>query len=311
VSIVTPISQNTTRASSLFQARDADFIVQRGYEIVADQFSAFALPRDSPEELVRYHLAAHKAYYLRYNSIDHVLRTYSDCWNDPPAYPEPYELIHEGTSKIRASVDAIVEKRHGLSNLPDHFGLVAAGAALIRAQTSFRAACVLCETGMGFEVFCLAKLVLEQIAWAYAVHKIEDRSLYKVKPPNCINQLKGLFPSAGRLYGLMNEQAHMDPKTIHDFVKLQGDDCLIILRSMDKCLLGCLYLLQLADMYGTYMEVVYRPWYTAFEFINTRRRGPKPKSRRNSLNVLKVYRTKVLQYLDQVQRASEQDRHPS
>jgi len=295
------LEEGKSLASSLFQARDADFIVQKGHEIIADQFSAFAIPRGSPERLVRYHLAAHKAYYLRHDSIDYVLRTFGDCWDGPIHCPEPYRLVHEGTSNIRASVDMIMARRDSLSNLPDHFGLVAAGAALIRVQSSFRAACVLGDMGMGFEVFCLAKLIMEQIGWAYAVHRIEDRALYKVKPPNCINHLKGLFPSAGRLYGLLNEQAHIDPKTLSDFVKPQGNDSLVILRSIDKCVFGCLCLLRLVDMYGTYMEVVYRPFYKTFEFINTRASEPKLKSRRKNLARTQAFRRKAFRYLEEPQ----------
>ncbi len=195
------ICREDRESSDIMIAEDADFIIQRGCEVFADQCSAFAVPRGSPQELIRYHLAAHKAYFFGYKSIDYVMRAYTDCSNTPADYPESYRLIHDATSKVRDNVEAI-GRRGGpiLSSLPDRFGFIAAWAALVRLQSSFRAACVLCETVMGFEVFCLAKLILEQIAWAYAVHQIEDDSLYKVKPWDCINPLKRLYPQAGRAY---------------------------------------------------------------------------------------------------------------
>ncbi len=296
-------SGKTPHKRNLSEAGDVDFIVQKGYEIVADQFSAFALPRGSPEALMRYHLAAHKAYYGRYNSIDYVRRTYSECWGGLKKYPKPYSLIRKGTSLVRDCIETITQKRGGLSGLPDHFGLVAAGAAMLRVETSFKAACVLCETTMGYEVFCLAKLIMEQISWACAVHKIEDRSLYAVKAPNCISHLKGLFPKAGRLYGLMNEQSHMDPKVIGDFLKPGGSDWVVVLRDAEKCLFGCLYLLILVDLYGAYMELIYRPWYTTFEFISTKTPQPKLKARRRSLAATKAFGKEVIQYLDHAHRA--------
>ena len=284
--------------SDVFQSKDFDFIVQTGFDVVSDQSSAFAVPRGSPQELIRYHCAAHKAYYGRYRSIDHVLRVYGSCWKTPVDYPKPYRLIHSATATVRGSVESIVGKATHPSNLPDCPGLVAAGATLVRLQTSFRAACVLCETRMGFEVFCLAKLILEQIAWAYTVREIEDEWPYKVKPSKCIYRLKSLYPRVGKIYGSINEQAHLDPKKIRDFTETDAQDYLILLRDIDKCLLGCLYLLQLADMYGTCMEVIYRRWYTTFEFIHKRGSEPKLKLRRKSLANIRMFQAKVFPYLD-------------
>ncbi len=290
-------SQKTTDAWGIFQPRDDDFIVQTGYEIISDQASAFAVPRGSPQELIQFHCAAHKAYFNDYSSIDYVLRVYGGAWKTPADYPEPYRLIYDGTSRIRSNVENIVRKGNAIENLPDRFGLVAAEAALFRLQTSFRAACVLCETRMGFEVFCLAKLILEQIAWAYAVYEIEDELLYKVKPSNCINRLKRLYPRVGRMYGFMNDQAHMDPKTISDFTKVDAEGIRVVLRDADKCLLGCWYLLQLTDVYGACTEVIYRRWYTTFEFINKRGTEPKLRSRRKSRAEIKMFEAKLFGYL--------------
>ncbi len=295
--IVATTFHKATDSSDLFEPRDADFIVQSGYDVIADGASAFAVPRGSPEELIRCHLAAHKAYYGRYRSIDYVMKKYGKSLSVPEDYAEPIDLIYDGTSKIRSRVKAINRKGRSLRNLPDHFGLFAAGSALMRVEASFLAACVLCETRMGFEVYCLAKLILEQIAWAYAVCEIEDESLYTVKPSNCINRLKRLFPRVGKMYGFINEQAHMDPKTLNEFTRVRDDGILVALRSADKCLLGSLCLLRLADMYGAYMEVIYRMWYTTFEFITKRGSEPELRQRRRSLAEIKAFDTKVWRYL--------------
>ena len=285
----------------------SDFMVQRGYEVIADHLSGFAVPRGSPEDLKRYHMAAHKAFYCRFSSIDYVLKTYGSSWDFSRDHPEVYGLLFEGTSKIRVNVDAIVRKGHGLIDLPNHLGLVMAQSALQRAQSSFKAACLLCEAEMGFEVFCVAKLILEQIAWAYAIHKIDDNSLYRVKPCACISHLKSLFPNVGRMYGYMNEQSHMDPKVIHGFLKVEDENFIVVLRDVNKCLLGCLGLLYLADMYGTCTEIVYGPWCKEFVFITKKKSGIKLKPHRKSQTEIEDFDTRVFDYLQRTTDKTTKD----
>lgn len=273
-----------------------DFILDDGYEIVEDLYRGFAVPRDSPEHLKKYMLAAHRTFYSPNKSIDYMLKTYGDSLNVTTKYSSLHKLVYKGTAKVRKRIDEITAKRYKLKDLPDKFGLIAAGAALLRLQSSFKAALFLCDQGMSYESHCISKLILEQIAWAFAVHRIEDRKLYKIQPSKSVNKLKPMFPDIGKTYGRLNEEAHIDTKLIYQLVNFEEDGPLVVLRSMHRSLRSCLMLLQLADIYGVYMELIYKLYYSTFEYINITGTTAKLNSDRDSLKELKDYRQKIKEY---------------
>jgi hypothetical protein len=276
---------------------DDDSLFTYGYELIGDEAFRFAVPKGTSSELKRHLLAAYKASQLGCKSIDHVLRLYGSRWDLSSEETEISRLVSEAASKTRSRVDAIIQRVSALPRLPGHVGAVAAYAAIVRLQSSFKAACLLCEVGLSFEVFCISKLILEQIAWAYAVHGVRDESLLRVRPSKCISHLKSLFPEAGTWYGFINEQSHMDAKVIHDIVHVGSGRIEIVLRNQMASLVSASYVLRLADIYGAYSEVIWQPCYTTCEFI--RKRAPtRLKSRRRSLDELEDFRRRARECLD-------------
>jgi hypothetical protein len=56
-------------------------------------------------------------------------------------------------------------------------------------------------------------LVLEQIAWAYAVHKCGDqKEVLRVRSTESVSILKRFVPFAGPLYGALSALAHVEPE---------------------------------------------------------------------------------------------------
>ena len=98
-------------------------------------------------------------------------------------------------------------------------GQFAAGAALTRLHTSFTVLALLKRYGYGFESATVARLILEQLAWVYAVRNHEDRSLLDVIPQSSIAPLKELLPWAGKLYGRLSEYSHMKPELGSEYVE--------------------------------------------------------------------------------------------
>lgn len=282
-------------SSSFFD--DDDSVFTHGYELIGDEAFRFAVPKGTRLELKQRLLAAYKASQLGYKSIDYVLKLYSSEWDLSPEGTEIHRMVSEATSKIRNRVATIIEKTHPLPELPNSPGAVAAYAALVRLQSSFKATCLLCEVGLPFEVFCICKLILEQIAWAYAVHEIKDESLLKVQPSKCISHLKRLFPKVGTWYGFINEQSHIHTKVIGDLVRVESDRIAIILRNQEMSLVSAFYVLRLVDVYGAYTEVVWRPYCAACEFI--KKKGPLSlKTRRKTLVELEDFRERACDCLN-------------
>ena len=268
---------------------------------MGDEASGIAVPKGTPLEHKRLLWAAYKASQLGCKSVDYVLRMYGPKWDLSSEDTEISGLVCEATSKIRNRVDVIIQRVPALGELPDHPGAVAAYAAIIRLQSSFKAACLLCEVGLSFEVFCICKLILEQIAWAYGVHKITDESLLKVQPTKCISHLKHLFPKVGIWYGFINERSHMDTKVIRSFVRMENDRFTIVLRSQEQSLLSAFYVLRLADICGAYIEVIWRPYYTSYEFVK-KKAPPSLKAHRSSLVELEGFRKRANECLSRHSR---------
>jgi hypothetical protein len=275
---------------------DDDFIFTCGYELIGDDAFRFAVPKGTSLEVKRRLLAGYKASQLGCKSIDYVLKMYGSKWDLTSRRTEISRLVSEATSKTRSRVDAITRKIPALRELPDYPGAVAAYVAITRLQSSFKAACLLCEVGLSFEVFCISKLILEQIAWAYAVHSMKDESFSKVPPSKCISQLRSLFPQVGTWYGLINEHSHMGESVIPDLARMEHDHLAIVLRDPQQALVSAFWVLRLADVLGVYVEVIWRPHYATCEFIK-QKSPPSLKVRRTSLTELDDFRKRARECL--------------
>ncbi len=271
---------------------DDDFVFTCGYELIGDGAFGIAIRKGTSLEDKRRLLAAYKASQLGCKSIDYVLKMYGSQWDLSSKQTETGRLVSEATDKTRNRVDAIIRKLPALREVPEYPAAVAAYVAIMRLQSSFKAACLLCEEGLSFEVFCISKLILEQIAWAYTVHGMTDESFFKVQPSKCVSHLKSLFPKVGVWYGSMNEHSHVDTKVIHSLARVENAHLTIVLRSPQQSLVSAFHVLRLADIYGACAEAIWRRHYTTYEFIK-KKVPPGLKARRKSLIELEDFQKRA------------------
>lgn len=153
------------------------------FEVIGDGSIRIAVPPDTPVDLRKNVLAGAKAYYGGYKSIDYVLKTYGEYWDleedEDVEKSICRKLVHEAKTHVQFEIDNVNKIQHK----PPRFGLFAAAIGLSRLAASFKSAAVLIFRGHNLEAMAICRLILEQIAWAHAVHGLEeDDDVIKMKP---------------------------------------------------------------------------------------------------------------------------------
>lgn len=229
------------------------------FEILGNLRNPVAVRADSPKELKRYVMAALRANLMGLKSIDDVLKKYGKDWNFELDTDEERNLCKEILKQVRNNVSQTVKWMDKVENKPDRVGLFSAGAALMRLQASFAAASLLIKRGYDFEASAICRLILEQIAWAYDVHELEDDTLFKRKPSNSITKLKRILPETSQLYGPLSDHAHISPHLVPYYVTFEpNNNQLITLLTTKGSASNAFILLLLADAFSVVSEYIFR-----------------------------------------------------
>ncbi len=197
------------------------------------------------ERFKKYILAAAKAYLLG-NTIDYVLKKYSDSWDfqtDDPTFQLMNIIIDSTKRKLRESCDHMDKHLH--TNTP---ALISSSAALTRVIMTFKAAILLVRNSFLFESAVMCRLILEQLSWAYSIHDSHDKDFLKVLPTKSIGKTKKLIPFIGKLYSALSNLSHISPELTSDYIIPGGP--YVLLKSPKSILHAC-HLLILADAFAT------------------------------------------------------------
>ncbi len=230
---------------------------------IGDNHFIFAAPDNIPADLEIKMLAAVKAYVNGYRSVDYVLKTYGDNWNLVGKSKENpdnslYDLLYKALCEVGKVCDwwANTEKNGATS------GIVLAGAALMRLQSSFRVASLLIRLGYVHEAASILRIILEQIAWAYKVHGLSDQDdPLHVPTKKAITSLKELFPDLiGNLYSLLSAYTHISDEDTRSFLvpDKNGQDWLVVRKTHEPGGFLILIFLQRVDSYYIVSEYVHR-----------------------------------------------------
>lgn len=228
------------------------------FEVFGDHKIAIAVPPGSPPELKRRILAAAKSYHLGVQSIDYFLKKYGPYWNLETELSRRQEVFRGMLGDVINQIRQTREWMDEIEDKPDKVGLFAAGAALIRLETSFKAAKALIKRGYNFETLGVCRLILEQIAWAYNIHELEDEMVFKIRPTKSVAKLKNLLPNVGDLYGLLSNEAHISPHLTPRYIKFEEPCPQVVLATTEEGVSSAFILLLLADAFSIVAEYIYR-----------------------------------------------------
>ena len=268
-------------------------------ELLGDHMYTIAIREDTPVELKRYLLTAIKAYSIG-TSLNHMLKKHSNNWDFTKDTPDKfYHLNNLIIKTVGILYKRIISKRLALSNLPDIVGLYIAGAALVRLETSFKSACFLLKSGYHFDGMAIVKLIFEQTSWAYSIFEIKDNSFFKIQPAKTISTLKPFIKWAGKLYGIINDEAHISTKEIYKIPNLEEYGKSIYLNNFKFSIKSSLILLRVLDCFGIVMEYIYKDYFTSFEYLNN---DFTINEKRPSFKMIKKFENKCKIILDTTQK---------
>ena len=192
-------------------------------DFIYDHLFTLGVPYNSDPEFKKYVFAAAKAFFLGIRSIDYTLKKYGRDWNFDT---EPTELDKRFRNVAKLIKNHLRDNKNRIRSIKgkaDMPGSFAAGAALIRLSSSFKSALILAKLGFFFEAACICRLILEQLAWAYSVFDLEDKSLFNTSVTKSVSNLKKLIPFSGQLYGTLSELAHISPKYTKEYIHFEVD----------------------------------------------------------------------------------------
>jgi hypothetical protein len=229
------------------------------FELVGNRLAIALLRRPVVPPSLRENVhAAIVASTLGLSSLDYTKKRYSV----PDVEPEPetpdmkaYDLYIKSYAAAKEYVYRIISKLQPEGVPPPRDGVFGASLVLQRLPDSFFSAHILYLLGYRYEGHAVARLILEQIAWAYAAVKmIHIGGISRIVTTKAVSQLRKALPAAGKLYGYLSEKAHIDYSDHHDFLFMEKGRYKI-LRTQRNYGEYSSVLLSLADLFGIVYEL--------------------------------------------------------
>lgn len=230
------------------------------------------------------------------SSLDYAKRRYGMAPEDDPkvgtaaeAYTSCYFLAKHYVA------DAIKRVKTEDRPLPEA-GVFGASLVLERLPTSFLSAHLLYRLGHGYEGHAVARLILEQLAWAYAAYAAKDFEKVKVlSATRAVTKLKSLHPEVGRLYGFLSDKTHLSYSNHFEFLRVE-DGKNVIYHAQGRIEEYAQVLLLLADLFVIVWEITQADYLDEYVAIKRLKSRFEPKKTRE-------FKRKMRQFLKLVAQA--------
>jgi len=197
----------------------------------------------------------------RLSSLAYAKRAYVDesqiTENHRPTAPD---LLREVYASCLQHMDKAMNQLQANGPRPPTLGEFAGSVALERLRPSFKSAHLLYRIGHWIDADTVARLILEQIAWASAIPRIDaEDELRSIRSSRAVTGLSRLWPQAGRLYGELSEAAHLNLRQHHRFVGHLDHRTTITVREL-ALEHAVSVLLALSDMFVIVWEATQAPF---------------------------------------------------
>lgn len=193
------------------------------FDVVGTLQYLVLLPRGQYFRHLRENLrAAVVASTLHLQSLDYAKRRYCEA-KDDDEHLNPTVVAYIGAySASKAYVTRLLGKVK-TEGCPDPtLGVFGASLALERLPPSFFCAHFLYRMGHSYEGHAVSRLILEQVAWAYAAHALDDlEAIKKIDTTRALSRLKRFAPVAGEMYGFLSKKTHIDYSSHREFLQVE------------------------------------------------------------------------------------------
>ena len=230
-------------------------------EFIGNSMFTLGVPFDAPKDFKQRLWAAAQSYILGNRSMDYFYKRYGD----QAEFSRPTENRRKLSSMLRLCSFSLERISSQFTNGVDRtstLGLFASESALLRLSMSFKYAAFLLMQGATYESSSVLRLCLEQIAWAYDVHLLDDDSLFDKSPTKSISKIKEIDPSSGRIYSLLSDYTHVHPKLQRTYLDFSLEYASVIYRDYDAALKLCDLYVKIVDLYVRTSELISHRYFT-------------------------------------------------
>ncbi len=214
------VSSKLRAAFPLSMRKDFEVPVNRSaYQVGVD--------KHYPARLRQMISAAVLTYSLQNKSVDNIYRKYfkDKPYSEDPGGDARLDRLYRRSCREQIScIDEVLKWYPKLLAREPFVGEVIGDLTLIRVFYSFERAFSEADKGALFEAVAIARMILEQVSWFFAVHSLDDGEVIKkTKTTKSIATTTAQFPQVGRLYGWMSDHAHWSYNA-HVKVIVEEDD---------------------------------------------------------------------------------------
>lgn len=237
-----------------------DYSLSSFYEIGSGPHSLY-VPKTYPIELIRRLNAAVRSFFMGI-SIGYTYNQYFTDWIPDEYCSHKSERAQDVFNTLEMISEYTINKLAYINNthrefrkLPDTRAFMYAEVTFLRLVKSFKSTLFLLKNGLYFEANAIMKIILEQSCWALSVYNIADNSFLKVEPQKSITTAKKTIHDVGKLYGEINEFAHVNPRKIPGvFVAKQPA---FKLNDFEKSMFAAIILIKVLDLYCIVFEKMF------------------------------------------------------
>ncbi|MGH6811439.1 MAG: hypothetical protein ACREDM_03555 [Methylocella sp.] len=195
------INEPLRAAFPLFRGGEYDFYL-------ANSPWQIGLQSTHPDSLKRKIAAAVISEGLGLRSVDYVLKNYLADVTYPEEDGTRLDLrIRSFVSRKMLDIESLIACVRELPNKPTC--KFVSEWTLTRAPFSMELLAHCGQRGALFEALAIARMMLEQLAWAYAINsEIDENAVHKLSASRAIASFKLKFCFAGKLYGWLSSHVH-------------------------------------------------------------------------------------------------------
>lgn len=244
------------------------------YRLMATAQFLVLVPRDSPEHLINNVRTALVASTLGLKNLDHAKRRYVRSALEAPVNVDPnIELYQKCYFTSKKHIQDTVLKLRTENRREPTLGEFGASLVLERLQTSFFSAHLLYRMGQKYEGHAVSRMILEQIAWAYAASKLDDiEKIERLSPTKSVSRLKEMYPDAGTLYGHLSRKTHIDYSSHLEFLTVEEEKN-VVLHTQAEFQEYAAVTLHLADVFSFVWEYSQKHYIESFDSLEINQEG--------------------------------------
>ena len=226
------------------------------FEFISSKDESIMVSRNGDPKLRKNLSAALVSSSLGLSSVDYARKRYlSDDVVDCDLKDDLKELYFEC---YKASIEHILRTKKNFMHNTEYeptYGQFGASLILERIETTITSAHLCFQLGNSFEGYALSRVVLEQIAWAYAAAQSDSESyVQELKSTKAITVLKEFIPQVGKIYGYLSNLTHIGYDSHKQIISVSDNGSYFINFNHFDFHDFALVLLELSDVFSAVWE---------------------------------------------------------